>query len=125
MYFTIYASLSAFLLIYLTLNVIISRRKNEIKFGDGDLEEMKMARTAHSNAVETIPITLILLFVLEYNHAPLLLMHVLGSLFILGRIIHAWGILSDKMKGRILGMQVTLLVQLTLAVMNIFYLPLT
>jgi uncharacterized membrane protein YecN with MAPEG domain len=93
----IYASISAFLITWLLLNVIKKRRSNRVSIGDGGNEEIKIAMAAQSNAIEYIPIALLLLFALEYNNANLLIVHLLGLLLITGRIIHAKGILSEAM----------------------------
>ena len=119
----LYASLSAFLITWLSLNVIKYRRRDKIKFGDGGIDELQVARAAHSNAAEYIPIGLLLLFALEYNGASIWLVHLLGAIFLSGRLIHARGLLSDNLKGRVLGMQVTLYTILGLAILNFLYLP--
>jgi uncharacterized membrane protein YecN with MAPEG domain len=119
----LYASLLAFLICWLSLNVIKKRRINKISIGDGDNEELKTAMAAQSNAIEYIPIALLLLLVLEYNNSNLLFVHALGLSLIAGRILHARGILSGNLKTRILGMQVTIFTIIGLAVINIIYLP--
>ncbi len=119
----IYASILAVLMCSLALNVIKARRKNKIKYADGGVEELQVARTAHSNAVDYIPITLILLFLLEYNEGNIWLVHVAGIALVAGRLIHCRGILSDNMKGRVLGMQITLFTIISLAILNVIYAP--
>ena len=119
----IYAVLATFLLFWLTLQVIKQRRSHKIALGDGDIPELKGAIGAHENAVECIPIFLILLFVLEYNDGNLLLVHALGIVFIVGRFIHAHGLLNANLKHRVLGMHLTLWPLVTLAVCNLLYLP--
>ncbi len=89
---SIYASLSALLIVRLTLLVIKLRRKNRISVGDGGNEELQLAIRTHANAVEYIPITLLLLLMLELTGAPKILIHVLGSTLLIGRIIHAMGL---------------------------------
>jgi len=119
----IYASLSAFLIVWLSLNVIRKRYSNKVSIGDGDKEELIIARAAQSNAIEYIPIALLLLFALEYNKANSIIVHLFGLSLITGRIIHARGLLSDRLKIRVLGMQITLYTIIGLAVINIVYLP--
>ena len=75
---SLYASLSALLIVRLSLSVIKLRRKNRISVGDGGNEELQLAIRTHSNAVEYIPITLLLLLMLELNGAPKILIHLLG-----------------------------------------------
>lgn len=61
----IYASLSALLIVWLSLKTIKERRSNKISIGNGGVDSLKLANAAHSNAIEYIPIALILLFALE------------------------------------------------------------
>ena len=119
----IYASLSAFLILWLSLNAIKKRRSNKVSIGDGGVDDLKLAIAAQSNAIEYIPIALILLFALEYNHGNILLIHLLGISLIIGRVIHAKGLLSSNLKQRVLGMQITIYTIIGLAVVNFAYLP--
>jgi uncharacterized protein len=119
----IYASLSAFLISYLSLNVIKKRRQNKIMYGDSGNEDLQIARAAQSNATEYIPIALLLLFALEYNNANVWALHALGVALIAGRSIHAYSLLSENKKGRELGMQITISTIIGLATLNFFYIP--
>jgi len=94
-----------------------------VAYADGGIEELIVARSAQSNAVDYIPITLILLFLIEYNGANIWLIHIAGICFAIGRIIHCNSILSENLKGRAIGMQITILTIVSLALLNIFYLP--
>lgn len=118
----IYASIGAFIIVWLSLNVIKIRTAKRIILGDGEDEELQTAIAAQINAVEYIPIALLLLFSLEYNNAHLILVHVLGIALIAGRIIHAKGLLSSVLNTRVLGMQITIWTIIALAVINILYL---
>ena len=119
----LYVSLSAFLILWLSMNVIKKRRLYKVSLGDGGNDELRTAIAAHLNAVEYIPITLLLLFALEYNKANVWLLHGLGLVFIIGRIIHARGLLQARLKIRVMGMQITLYTLIALAILNIVYLP--
>lgn len=121
----IYTSLSAFFIVWLSLNVIKNRYSARVSVGDGGNEKLKLAMVAQSNAIEYIPIALLLLFALEYNAANILIVHALGVLLILGRLIHARAILSENLKHRVLGMKITLYTIIALAVINLVYLPYT
>lgn len=78
---------------------------------------------AQSNAVEYIPIALLLLFVLEDNGANVMLVHILGFLLIIGRVIHAQALLTGNLRTRVLGMQITIWVIVGLAIANLIFLP--
>ena len=119
---SIYASLSALLIVRLTLSVIKLRRKNRIIVGDGENEELQLAIRTHGNAVEYIPIALLLLLMLELNGAPKILIHLLGATLLIGRIIHAIGVPAKNLRKRILGMQITIYLLIALAILNMLFL---
>lgn len=119
----IYASLSALLIVALSLRVIKVRRNKQISLGDGNDEELITAIAAQSNAIEYIPITLLLLFALEYNNANIFLVHAFGIALMTSRLIHARGILVGNLNARVLGMQITLWTLIILALTNIVFLP--
>ncbi|MCE9832664.1 MAPEG family protein [Vibrio diabolicus] len=119
----LYASILAILIIWLAVQVIKQRRLNQVAYADGGVEALQIARSAQSNATEYIPITLILMALLESNSAYPTWIHLTGIIFVTGRIIHARGILKEDLKRRVRGMQVTFLVILSLVVLNMIYLP--
>ncbi len=119
----LYASLLTLILIWLSYNVIKQRRAAQISYSDGGVEALQIARSAQGNAVDYIPITLILMTLTELNGTPLFWVHIMGILFVLGRIFHAKAILNRTMKGRVVGMQFTLFAMLGLVASNFLYLP--
>jgi uncharacterized protein len=119
MHTSIYASLCGLLMAWLALQTIKARRANKVKLGDGGNFELQSAIRAHGNFTEYMPITLILLFLLEYNGAPALVIHAIGTAFLVGRWIHAQGLLTDNLRKRVMGMGYTLNILIGLAVANI------
>ena len=119
----IYASASAFLIVWLSLNVIKVRTAKRIILGDGNDEELLTAIAAQLNAIEYIPIALLLLFSLEYNDANLIIVHALGIALIIGRIVHAKGLLSGNLNARVLGMKITIWTIVGLAATNLIFIP--
>lgn len=119
----LYAAILAALMIWLAIQVIKQRRKAQVKYADGGVDALTIARSAHGNAVDYIPITLILMAMLEYNGASLWMIHLCGVVFVIGRVMHAKGILADRLKGRVSGMKLTFLVMAVLIVLNIAHLP--
>jgi uncharacterized membrane protein YecN with MAPEG domain len=120
----IYAVFSAAFIIYLSFEVIKTRRKLQISVGDGNNEDLQTVQGAQSNAIEYLPIALLLLFYLEYNGASIWMIHLIGMTLVTGRIVHARGLLRNNMSWRVLGMQVTIYVLIGLCLLNIAYLPL-
>ena len=119
----IYASTGTLLIIWLSLHVIRIRQRDRVSVGDGGIEELKTAMGAQSNAVEYIPIGLLLLFALQYNGGHMILVHLAGTVLIAGRILHARAMHARDLKGRVLGMQITIYCLIFLAGVNLLYLP--
>lgn len=119
----LYAAILAGIMIWLSVEVIKQRRKAQVKYADGGIDALQVARSAHGNSVDYIPITLILMALLEYNGANVWLIHLTGLAFVIGRIMHAKSILADKLKGRITGMKLTFTVIAALIVLNLIHLP--
>jgi len=119
----IYASVLALLICWLSLNVIKKRRKYKVSIGDGGNEELRTAMAAQSNAIEYIPIALLLLLALEFNQDNIWMIHLFGIALVTGRAIHARNLLSENLKGRVLGMQITIYAIIGLALLNIVFLP--
>jgi uncharacterized membrane protein YecN with MAPEG domain len=84
---------------------------------------LRIAIAVQSNAVEYMPIGLLLMLVLELNGAGKWLIHAFGMTLIAGRYFHYRGMFDNKLKLRVLGMKFTLYALLALAVANLVYLP--
>jgi uncharacterized membrane protein YecN with MAPEG domain len=119
---SIYASLAVLLIVRLTFAVIKLRRKNRISVGDGGNEELQLAIRAHANAVEYIPMLLFMLLALELNGAPKILIHLSGIALLIGRVLHAFALPAKDLRKRVLGMQITIILLIGLAALNIGFL---
>lgn len=106
-------------MVWLALQTIKVRRANKVKLGDGGDFELQSAIRAHGNFAEYMPITIILLFLLEYNGMHYLVIHVIGIAFLAGRWTHAQGLLKDNLRKRVMGMGFTLNIIIGLAIANI------
>ena len=119
MHTSIYAGLCGLFLAWLALQTIKIRRAAKVKLGDNGNFELLSAIRAHGNFAEYMPITMILLFLLEYNGAPAVSIHLIGFTFLAGRWIHAQGLLKDNLQKRVVGMKFTLNILILLAIANI------
>ena len=123
----LYAALLTLLVLHLLINVAKKRREHKVSLGEGGPRDIALQRAvrAHGNAVETIPLFLILLGLAEYNGAPAYLIHLFGIVFIIARIMHALALPKGKKSQakRVLAIKITLLTLAILAVMNITLLP--
>ena len=118
---SLYAALLALWIVWLSLQVIKLRRVKKVALGDGGEPELQTAIRAHGNATEYIPIALILLILLELNNAHPALLHLGGVAMLAGRLIHAKGLLTESVRYRVLGMQVTIFTIIGLACLNLAY----
>ena len=116
-----YAGILALIIVWLSLNVIKLRRSKKVILGDGGETDLQYAIRAQGNATEYIPISLILLILLELSGISQWLVHVGGIAIIVGRLLHAKGLLTQSLSYRILGMQVTFFTIIGLATINIAY----
>jgi len=117
----LYAGLFALLLVVFGLRVVGMRRGLKVGLGDGGDDRLTRAIRIHGNAVEWGMVVLVLLLVAELNRAPHVLLHVCGVLFILGRLLHAVGLMRSQgaSQGRVLGMVATVAVTVVLALWNV------
>jgi len=104
---SLYAAAGTAILIWLSARVIVIRGRERIGIGDGGCRALQLAMGAQSNAVEYLPLGLVLLFGLEFNQAPGAVVHGLGLALIVGRVVHAVGFLGERLTLRVLGMHVT------------------
>jgi uncharacterized membrane protein YecN with MAPEG domain len=87
-----YASLLAFLFIFLSARVIAWRRAQKVEIGDGQDRELLRRIRVHANFVEYTPMFIVLLGLAEQLAAPRAVLHLLGAGFLLGRLIHAYAL---------------------------------
>ena len=87
-----YAALLALLVVTLAIRVTLYRRRARIGIGhNGDAELARRIR-AHANAVEMIPIALVLLLCAELLAIAPVWLHVFGIALLAGRVLHAIGL---------------------------------
>lgn len=115
----LYAALLALMMIALAVRVMLLRRNTSIGLGDGGNRTLACAVRAHGNAIEYVPVGLILLLVLELNQTLPLLLHVFGIALVVGRVVHAMGLSATPgmSAGRAVGAALTLLVLVAMALM--------
>ena len=92
----LYAGLLALVFVGLSFRVIFARRGARVLLGDGGDKELLRRMRVHANFAEYTPLALVLLGLAESLHANVVLLHVLGAAFLLGRLSHAWGVSQQK-----------------------------
>jgi len=93
----IYGSLLVLIVVMLAYRVTKFRQKEKIGLGeDKGSMAMRCAVRAHGNAVENIPVGIVLLLVLELNYLTSWMLHVFGLMLVISRVAHAWGISASR-----------------------------
>lgn len=115
----LYAALLAFFGFFLSMRVVRMRWKYRVSLGPGGKgqEELLQNIRAHANFFEYVPFAVVLLALLELSLVSVTLLHVLGSILVVARVSHFWGLImiSGPSKFRFLGMLFTFLVLLVSA----------
>jgi uncharacterized protein len=119
----LYVVFGALLVMKLALNVVSYRRQYRVAYGDGGFYELKMAIRIHGNAIETVPLALLLLVLMEMNGADIWMLHLTGLLFFVARLMHIRGLRHSQMRWRRYGMMLTLFSLCGMVVFNLIYLP--
>ena len=88
----IYIALLGLLMLALAIRVVRLRLRYEVGIGEGKHLPLQLAIRTHANAVEYIPIALLLLICLESTWQHSGLTHATGSALFLGRALHALGL---------------------------------
>lgn len=105
----LYAGLLMLMNVALQVNVIRMRRTKLIGVGDGGDKQMLRAIRAHGNFSENAPFGIGALILLALMGATPPLVHGIGALLLLGRILHAYGLSRSggSSIGRVGGMALT------------------
>ncbi len=101
----IYVGIHGLLVLFLSIAVVRQRRKTKTPIGDGGSEDLVKTVRAHGNHVEHVPLALLMIGVLESMKAAAILLHTLGILLTIARVLHAVGLASslNSSPGRFLG----------------------
>ncbi|WP_146908879.1 MAPEG family protein [Arenimonas daejeonensis] len=105
----LYAGLCTLLVLFLAGRVIARRFSHKIGLGDGGDHEMAKRVRTHANAVEYLPLALLLLGGMELNGYPNSVIHGFGITLFISRLLHAWGLSrsSSASPGRFAGTGLT------------------
>lgn len=118
----IYGSLLVLLVLFLAYRVTLFRRREKVGLNEKNgSPQLRCAVRAHANAVENIPLALLLMLFLELNHLTPWLFHAFGVTLLLGRALHAWGLsgFSGMSPGRYYGTLLTWLSMAGMALVNV------
>ncbi len=114
----LYLSLLSLTALTLTIGIVKVRMKSGISLGDGDDENLKRQMRVQANFLENFLPFSILFILLEISSASIILLHITGTVFLIARLIHAFGF--SKKSGRSFGRYYgTVFTWLTIAVLII------
>lgn len=115
----IYAALAALLVLILAVRVMMRRMSARIGIGDGGDHELNKRIRAHANAVEYLPLGLILLLLVELNQTVPAIVHAFGIVLLVGRVLHAAGLSRSSAAGagRMLGITLSVVVIAAMALL--------
>ncbi len=114
------AAAAALINIWLAMRCGRIRGKEGISIGTGGNELMERRMRAQLNFVENTPWVLALIALIELAGKGGQWLAIVGGLFMLGRIAHAFGMDGDAYpKGRMIGTLTTMLTQLGLSVVAV------
>ncbi len=114
----LYAELCGLLLVILYVRVSQRRLATQIGIGVGGDAVLEQRIRAHGNFIESVPIALVLLYLLEQAGVDPIYIHAFGIALVLARVAHAQGIsaTAGRSAGRFYGSIGTLLVIAVLSV---------
>jgi uncharacterized protein len=108
------AGAAALLNFWLGLRISRLRISEKILVGDGGNPRLVARMRAQLNFVEYAPLVLILIALIELARGTQLWLWVVAALFIVGRVLHAFG-MDGWRQGRMIGIAITMLTMLGLA----------
>jgi len=118
-----YAVVLALLLLFLASAVVKARRRHKAGLGH-DHKAVLLAGRVHGNATEYVPILLILMALAELNGANYIMLHGLGGLIVIARLLHAWGLKEGRGAyhvGRFWGTALTWLAIIAACIFNLMF----
>ena len=88
----LYTGILGLMLVVLILRVAMRRLKYKVGLGDGGIGDLTQAMRVHGNFIETVPIMLIMMVLMEESLVSTWILHAFGSGIIATRLLHAYGI---------------------------------
>lgn len=116
-----YVALGALLILALAMRVMWLRNVRGVGLGSGGDAGLARAIRAHANAVEYLPVALLMLVVLAIEQTRPGVLHLLGITLIVARVLHAIGLsgYAGRSFGRVVGIGLTMLAMVAMAVLLI------
>ena len=113
-----YAALMAIMFVVLSIRTIRQRRQLKINLGDAGNKDMQRAMRVHANFAEYVPLSLLMIYLVEQSGVYAWFAHALCFGLLVGRVSHAYGVSQQRenFAFRVTGMYLTFAVLVTCAV---------
>ena len=95
------------MLVGISIRVTVLRAKKKISFSDGGDKELAAAIRVQGNFIEYVPIALALMGLIEAMGAKHWIVYLFGTVLVLARITHAFGLYSSVFRARVVGTSTT------------------
>ena len=94
--FALYTVIAVILYLILGYRVMHLRYRYQVELGDGGHDELNRAIRTHANFAENVPFLLIIMFLIAQTGPFNAWLHLFGTVMILGRLLHAWGLIRTS-----------------------------
>ena len=113
----IYAAVFAIFFVVLSIRTIRQRRKLKIGLGDSGNNDMQRAMRVHANFAEYVPLSLLMIYLVEQSGVYAWFLHALCLGLLVGRLAHAYGVSQQRenFRFRVTGMILTFATLITSA----------
>ena len=117
----LYAGIMALMLVVLSVRVVNIRRSLRVPIGDGGSRLLLRRIRAQANFAEYVPMTILLMALAELQGVPVWIIHLIGLMLLVGRIVHSSNISreSETIAIRVVGMVFTFNAVIFAALANI------
>jgi uncharacterized protein len=88
----LYAGILGLILLALSAEVVLARRRYRVRLGGGTEEGMQQAMRVQANFAEYVPFAVLLLVLAEIQGLPEPALHGAGILLVVSRVVHAVGL---------------------------------
>jgi uncharacterized membrane protein YecN with MAPEG domain len=120
-----YAGIFALVFCILSVNVVVCRRQKGVSLGTED--DILLRRVSAHNNFTQYSVFFIILMLLNEDSLNIYLLHTVACIFLLGRILHIYGILytetleKPRYFFRVFGMALTFIPIITMSVLCIYF----
>src|SRR5690349_14181318 len=117
-----YAALLGLLVVVLAFRVVQFRWTRKVGIGDGGDRDMLRRIRAHANAIENVPMALLLLLLLELTNMDRAWLHGFGIALVVARLLHAFGLSrsAGTSFGRLVGTALTWAAMIAMCVVLLY-----